>query len=174
MVVCLALGGMSIVAQNALLVTEGGVPSTASQVGPASVIAERVIRSAWGCNLEVGSPFVQLGEKPRVVALAIANCEERTRFDVIAVRIMRVRQGTRDRVIAADRVPRYFYIREPFDLELPEVWGATVGARTACRARWTTSQPQLYARAVFRKAGQSKRVTLSTDPWSDEDSARCP
>jgi hypothetical protein len=173
-VVCLALDGVPALAQEVRMKVEGRVQATATRVASAPVVAERVIRSAWGCNLEVGSPMVTLGEKPRAVAVAGAACEERTRFAVIVVRVMRVRQGAGDEVIVADRVPHYFHQLEPFDLQWPEVWGAGVRAGTACRASWASSAPQLYARATFRKAGQSKRVILRTDPWSDEDSARCP
>lgn len=142
-------------------------------VAPAPADALREFRSAWGCNLEVGTPSVSPGATRTVHAVAGATCRKRTRFERVAVRIMRARPGRQDEVVAVDRTAAYFHVRDPVDLQLPEAWGASVHARTRCRQRWTRSDPRLYARAVFKKAGQSERVVIRTPVWSGQGSESC-
>ena len=59
------------------------------------------------------------------------------------------------------------------NFDWPEAWGASVQARIRCRQPWTASDPRLYTRAIFRKAGQKKRVVVTTDVWSGKADETC-
>jgi len=127
---------------------------------------------AWGCQIWVSIPwFVKRSRArdgsllgPRVVISARAQCERKTRWDVAVLRLYRVRAGMKDEIVAVRRGGR---------LDPTEVWIWGLDLATPCRKRWTVSLPKLYARAVFKKRGETKRVVVTSRAWNPDREKTC-
>jgi len=138
--------------------------------------------TAWGCKMHVGYPYYWNGEpgpegetppgSPGVYAGASATCWRRTRFAVAVVRIYLDQPGGTDELLGLDRVPESSPILHGWRAGRGTQY-ALNDAFTPCRPEWTVSHPPLYARAVFKTQGQSKRVVLQSPIWDRVPSVTC-
>jgi hypothetical protein len=128
---------------------------------------------AWGCWFMVSTPELSARLRapdgsllgPRIGANAQAQCERKTWFELAVLRLYRARPGEKDEVVAVDRRPA---------LGATEYWIWELEVVTPCREGWTGDDPPLYARAVFKKRGESERVFVTSPVWDADRERTCP
>ena len=157
---------LAVVLATMFVLSLGAITAMPAEAG------RRDTKQAWGCQFEVSVPwFVRRARTwkgallgPRIVTSATAQCRQRTRWDTAVLRLYRVRPNQEDAVIAVRRGGR---------LGRTEVWIWRLDLATPCRERWTSSLPKFYARAVFKKHGQARRVVVTSRPWDPNRETTC-